>query len=147
MDNSLKSVIFVKKESLMKTYEINGKEVHVGCYLHGTSSMYGGRHNLYKIRIEALGRVVFLRYHDSVANYLRGGYPLMEDVVRRLIEDSREYASCRKMEVFAGKNGYDMDRETASDFSDCSKAYHKLRSILSPCDIDRLYEIAMEGQA
>lgn len=125
----------------MKNYDV-GKDVKVSCFKYKTSSLYNNlKHNLYKICINVGGKKMFFKYHDSVYNYARGGYPNTNDIVKKLIEDAWDYDDNRNVKTFANRFGYKLDKETHLDFRDCEKAYYKLKTMLSNKEIEKLYQL------
>jgi len=130
----------------MKEYKVGNKTINVGCYFQKTSYVYTNeKHNLYKICISIGNEKMFLKYHDSTYNYQRGGYPKMENIIKRLIEDSWEYSDNKTVKNFAEANNYNLDKETYLDFKDCRKAFYKLHKLLTNKEIEELYEIVSKN--
>ncbi len=126
----------------MKSYIVGNKVINIGCYFQKTSYVYTNvKHNLYKIDIRVGKKQMFLKYHDSAYNYQRGGYPKMENIIKRLIEDAWEFDDCRNVATFAEANNYSLDKETHLDFNDCRKAYYKLKAMLTNDEIEELYNM------
>lgn len=126
----------------MRVYEVGNKEVKVSCFQYKTSYVYTNKkHNLYKICINVGNKKMFFKYHDSVYNYESGRFPYMNDIVKRLIEDSWQYEDNRNIKMFAETNNYNLDKETYLDFNDCRKAFYKLHTMLTNVEINKLYNL------
>ena len=123
-----------------KTYEIGGKTLTATCFRKGTSSAYSGvRHYLYKICLSVRGRQVYLKYHDTAANYVSGAYPDIDTALHEAIGYAYDFDGGRSLESFAASLGCGIDAETVRDFKDCRKSFYKLRAVLSMGDIKELY--------
>lgn len=118
----------------------NGKEVKVSVHRNGTSSvMLNGNHYKYKVIVEVNNITKYFNFHDSIANYISGAYPIVGECLGCVLMDAFDYYQNSNPQDFANEFGYEIGtREFVRAYNGCEKAYYKMLSMLS---LDEMYEL------
>ena len=126
----------------------NGKEVKVSVRRNGTSSvMLNGKHYKYKVIVEVNNITKYFNFHDSIANYIRGAYPIVGECLRCVLMDAIAYNDNRHPQDFANEFGYEVGtREFVRVYNGCEKAYYKMLSMLSLDEMYELYDFLAEKE-